>query len=174
MGVADLADRFWRTLRRVHDLDPAKCWSWPGTHTAGGYGVLRRRYAKVYAHRVAYEIAHGPIPDGLVIDLVCRNRLCCNPAHLEAVTTRENSLRGAGITAQLHNMGLCIHGHEVSGANVYVRKRRNGELQHRCRACVLAANKRGLERRRAHLSPNVTRDAVKLLDQSTNANGVTH
>ena len=174
MSAADVADRFWRTLRRVPDLDPAKCWPWPGTRMAKGYGVLRRRYAKVYAHRVSYEIAYGPVPEGLVIDHICRNRLCCNPAHLEAVTTRENAMRGAGLSVQLHNMGICIHGHEVSGSNVYSRLKANGERHDRCRECILESNRKSRERRRGKLSPNVTRDAVRLLDGDVIANDSIH
>lgn len=65
---------------------------------AGGYGLFWiKRGAKWRghsAHRVAYELTHGSAPEGLVIDHLCRNRLCCNPAHLEAVTGLENVRRG--------------------------------------------------------------------------------
>lgn len=69
---------------------PGDCVVFTGCILAG-YG----RFARGYAHRFAYELHHGPIPDGLHIDHLCRVRACCNPDHLEVVTPSENSLRGA-------------------------------------------------------------------------------
>lgn len=67
-------------------------------------GALDRGYGRVgigrkaeYAHRVMFEAANGPIPDGLHIDHLCRNRSCCNPAHLEAVTQAENNRRAMAV-----------------------------------------------------------------------------
>lgn len=68
------------------------CWEWTGAKTAAGYGQFTRR--KEYAHRHAYEDLVGPIPEGLVIDHLCRNPSCVNPDHLEPVTQRENIRRG--------------------------------------------------------------------------------
>lgn len=71
------------------------CWVWTGSLNSGGYGrhsLPGRRV--VPAHRFAYERAHGPIPDGLHIDHLCRNRACVNPAHMEVVTNTENTRRG--------------------------------------------------------------------------------
>jgi len=65
-----------------------------------------------YAHRLAYERARGPIPDGLVIDHLCRNRWCCNPDHLEAVTNEENILRGFSPPAQNARKARCPNNHE--------------------------------------------------------------
>jgi len=78
------------------------CWGWTGAKTKAenGYGQFRggegqgRRRKRVVAHRFAYELAVGPVPHGLVLDHVCRNRLCVNPDHLEPVTMRENTARG--------------------------------------------------------------------------------
>lgn|SRR5438270_7935452 len=69
-----------------------ECWPWRGCVQSKGYGCVGRDLV----HRVVYTITHGPIPDGLTIDHLCRNRRCANPAHLEAVTMKENYERGEG------------------------------------------------------------------------------
>jgi hypothetical protein len=89
-----LADRLWA---KVEKADVDACWEWTGSRTPHGYGQIRESgvgSALVHAHRVAYEAAVGPIPEGLEIDHLCRNRACCNPAHLEPVTHQENIQRG--------------------------------------------------------------------------------
>lgn len=68
---------------------------------------------KRYAHRVAYEAIKGPIPEGLVIDHLCRVRWCCNPEHLEAVTNEENILRGESPPARNARKERCDRGHEL-------------------------------------------------------------
>lgn len=78
----------------------------------------------IAAHRFAYELANGPIPDGLEIDHLCRNRKCVNPAHLQAVSHRENMLRAA----KTH----CLNGHPLTGPNVYLRPDGRGR---ECREC---------------------------------------
>jgi len=93
------------------------CWNWNGWLTLDGYGQCRApRGSKQMAHRVAYEMFVGPIPVGLVIDHLCRNRSCVNPAHLEAVTQRENLARGINANAVKTH---CKRGHEYSKGNTY-------------------------------------------------------
>lgn len=91
----NIADRFWA---RVQTSDGGECWPWTGSKQQGGYGSVSvrvdGRVTSTPAHRMAYTLAKGPIPAGLTIDHLCRNRACCNPAHLEAVTIGENVDRG--------------------------------------------------------------------------------
>jgi len=113
-----------------HNTDA--CLIWPWGLTGGGYGMLRLGRRTMLAHRWAWERAHGPIPEGLQLDHLCRQRACYNPAHLEAVTGRINVRRSpihpAAINARKTH---CIHGHEFTPENTYPRR---GVLRD-CRAC---------------------------------------
>jgi hypothetical protein len=90
-------------VRVRRDAGDAGCWLWVGPIAnsyaasrgkAYAYGAYNHHNRKSYAHRYAYECLVGPIPAGYVLDHVCRERLCVNPAHLEAVTVEENARRG--------------------------------------------------------------------------------
>ena len=71
------------------------CWEWQLGRTGSGYGVCRNLESKqVSAHRFYFEQANGPIPDGLQIDHLCRNRACVDPDHMELVTVAVNVRRG--------------------------------------------------------------------------------
>src|SRR3990167_11482908 len=70
------------------------CWNWIGTKDSSGYGRFRFFYKTILAHRFSYELFVGEIPTGLVIDHLCRNTSCVNPAHLEPVSIYENCRRG--------------------------------------------------------------------------------
>lgn len=74
----------------VHHDPNSGCWLWAGADNGVGYGKFRGKYA----HRVSYEAAKGPIPDGMHLDHLCRIRCCVNPDHLEPVTNAENARRG--------------------------------------------------------------------------------
>jgi hypothetical protein len=77
---------------RGHDTP---CWIWQGTRTVNDYGQLRVGNRSIRAHRFFYEQMVGSVPDGLVLDHLCRVHACVNPKHLEPVTDAENVRRGS-------------------------------------------------------------------------------
>lgn len=130
-------DRFWAKVDRGAD---DACWLWTGCITSRGYGQIRNETdRRVVAHRVAYELLVGPIPEGLTLDHLCRTRACVNPAHLDPVTMRENILRGEAPAASHARQTHCKRGHEFTEANTYRRRDHHGR---QCRACTRARSKR--------------------------------
>ena len=130
-----LIDRFFAQVRITSWTG---CWLWT-SYLTNGYGDIRIDSKMAAAHRVAYELAVRPIPDGLHIDHLCRNRGCCNPAHLEAVTHYENTRRAWAL------MTHCRRGHPFDEENTHWEVNRLGNLARRCRAC---SRDRARERRR--------------------------
>lgn len=129
-----VAERLWAKIDRS---DPNGCWPWTAGTNAVGYGKIADGVGRlVGAHRLAYELVKGPIrEEGVVIDHLCRNTLCCNPDHLEAVTYRENYIRGNGpeITKARHRARThCKNGHEFTEENTFTQTH-NGSRG--CRAC---------------------------------------
>ena len=137
-----------RLLARVTTDPGTGCWLWPTVNARTGYGSIRvagRGSRMALAHRVSYELHVGPIPEGLHLDHLCRNRGCVNPEHLEPVTCRENILRGVGFAATNAVKTHCPAGHPLDGANLYVCPRGT----RKCRACRAEASRRYLQRKRA-------------------------
>lgn len=121
-------DQFWAKVEMTDT-----CWLWTGTRSQAGYGRVSLDNARTTgAHRISYELVVGPIPAGLVLDHLCRNPPCVNPAHLEPVTTRENVLRGESPPAKIIRAGVCPKGHPRNSENLYTYGS-NGH--HRCRPC---------------------------------------
>ena len=106
------------------------CWLWLGEITQNGYSRLKVKDKNIAAHRIAYELFKGPIPEGLVIDHLCRNRCCVNPQHLEAVTQQVNTLRGVSLQSQNAKKVFCVNGHPFSSENTTVNAK--GRT---CKAC---------------------------------------
>ena len=120
---------------------PSGCHVWVGCRNGNGYGrVYVHGAGMCYTHRVAYEYARGEIPEGLVIDHLCRDRACCNPDHMEVVTNRENSLRGDTHAARNAAKTHCLKGHPLSGANLYVNPK-GGRRWRYCRSCARARDR---------------------------------
>lgn len=118
-----------------------KCWIWSGYKNQKGYGALKFRGKSTLAHRAAYELLVGPIPDGLEIDHKCRNRLCVNPLHLEPVTHKENVGRGEDMRlhckrghARVPHSGRCLMCHRLDSA-VAREKKRNPQLPQQLEFC---------------------------------------
>ena len=118
-------------------FDKDSCWLWLGCKSSG-YGQLAAHGGRlIYAHRLSYELAQGPIPEGLQIDHLCRTPACVRPDHLEAVTPRENTMRGDTPARLNLQKTHCPYGHAYDERNTC---RIRGER--RCRACACEKRRR--------------------------------
>ncbi len=115
-----LLERFWSKVEVIG----SGCWEWRGGLATNGYGRFNLGNGKsVPAHRITYNLLKGDIPEGLEPDHLCRNRKCVNPDHIEAVTRRENIMRGL-LPETNRNLQLskthCPQGHPYDKNNTYV------------------------------------------------------
>ena len=134
--------RFERHVERVTETG---CWLWIGNTDRKGYGRffdLARRHG-VLAHRWAYVRFCGAIPAGLTLDHLCRTPCCVNPWHLEPVSNRENSLRGATVAAKNAGKATCPDGHP------YTTIVERGKTRRRCMTCQRAAVRKAMRKARA-------------------------
>ena len=128
-AIRTAAERFETKIAAT----PDGCWAWRGAMMKNGYGrffspVGNDTHRVVLAHRWSYEYHVAPIPDGLQIDHLCRNRWCVNPYHLEPVTNAVNSRRAQSLTH-------CKSGlHEFTEANTI----REATGRRSCRECARA------------------------------------
>jgi hypothetical protein len=135
------AEQFWAGFDPVGD-----CWEWRSPVGDHGYGVVTMQGQKWLTHRLAYTLMVGDIPAGLQIDHLCRNRVCGNPDHLEAVTPRVNTLRSEGLPAKRAKQTVCQRNHALTPENVYLRPDRLGRM---CRQCCAIREARRPPRGRA-------------------------
>jgi hypothetical protein len=143
-----LADRF----AEKHVVADSGCWEWIAGRFGGPngrYGSFSVKKTPVLAHRMAYELFKGPIPPGLQIDHLCRNTICVNPDHLEAVTPRVNVHRSLSPVAANARKTHCIQGHPLSGSNLYVPK----PGVRSCRACRRLSDRRIKAKAKAKIFP---------------------
>ena len=112
---SDTLRRFWEKVDKT-----GSCWRWTAAQNGVGYGRfgIGVRFKNLYAHRLAYLWAKGPIPEGLELDHLCRNRACVNPDHLEAVTRKINIRRSPLVGKTRPKKSHCPQGHELIGPNV--------------------------------------------------------
>lgn len=120
--------RFWA---KVALPDENGCLLWTAAKNSAGYGNFGYGSRTVKAHRFAYEAMAAPIPDGLSLDHLCRNRACVAPDHLEPVTHRTNVLRGESPSALRARLTHCPQGHPYSEENTRVSSRN----ERSCRTC---------------------------------------
>lgn len=133
--------RFWTKVAKGTDDE---CWLWQGALTTTGYGSFKAAGWPGGAHRISYLLLVGPVPEGLVLDHLCRVRNCVNPAHLEPVTSAENTARGLK-AKRTH----CMRGHLFTEESTIVRT--DGRTCRICQRTVRSpeAVRRARERRQA-------------------------
>ena len=123
------SERFWAKVEKRGD---DQCWDWKASQNRNGYGFFKAD-GEVVAHRWSFVQARGPIPPGLTLDHLCRNRGCVNPAHLEIVTRGENVLRGVGLSAANARKTHCVHGHPFNEENTYFWRDGTSRV---CKTCL--------------------------------------
>jgi|ERR1035437_6160 hypothetical protein len=128
-------------LVKKYEIQEDGCWLWVAAKDRGGYGVVRFNGKACRAHRVMYELLIGPIPDGLVIDHLCKVRACVNPVHMEPVTIAENTFRGTIYIRKAEwaaSITHCPFGHPYDESNT--------DYQPHGRRCRQCHNRRERER----------------------------
>lgn len=124
-----------RLTRRVVESSSG-CMEWQGAKSSG-YGVLTVDKQVVYAHRLAYWLAHGPIEPGMVVDHICWNRACTNVSHLQLVSMSANSSR-----QQRTDAIVCKRGHVFDEWNTRIYVDRDGHAHRICRTCNIYRSRR--------------------------------
>ena len=134
-------ERFWSRARKT-----SRCWLWTGERGADGYGRFTRSPTSGtrLAHRIAYELLVGPIPEGMMLDhIVCQNRQCVKPAHLRLVTQSESASQNSRRAKRWSSPLVCRNGHVRTPENTVINSR--GRTV--CRICDRATYRRYYERK---------------------------
>ena len=150
--------RFWKMADRRGDNE---CWPWTGAPTSRGYGRIQTRLSKsTPAHRVSLLLSGRSIPDGMVVDHICRNRMCVNPWHLRTVTPKVNTLENSAAPSAANALKThCKRGHEFTPENTTLIA--TGRT---CRTCREAY---AIEYRKTHRPARVRRESVlRRLDEA--------
>jgi hypothetical protein len=121
------------------------CWLWTGASQESGYGKMWNGSRSEQAHRIAYRVWVGEIPEGQEIDHKCRTPACVNPAHLRAVTHQQNMAVSDAVMGVNSRKTHCIRGHELAGENL--RLYPDGSRQ--CRECLRLHARNAKARKRA-------------------------
>jgi hypothetical protein len=128
-----------RIERKIMPEPNSGCWLWIGVAYTTGYGctvkTVDRQRKYILVHKYVFELLRHKVPSHLQIDHLCRNRICCNPDHLEPVTPRENYLRGFGVGAINARKTHCGKGHPLEGEHIYP-----GQRKRRCIVCSREGN----------------------------------
>lgn len=138
------------------------CWLFTGARTGWGYGNFYMGHRYYGAHKAAYLLFVGPVPEGMEVDHLCHvrtdcaggiecpHRACANPSHLALATHRNNDLRGCGQSAENIRLTHCRRGHAFDEKNTYIPpKTKPGHSRRDCRECRAAAQRRYVRRDRS-------------------------
>lgn len=129
-NVSDLPERI---ANKIQVDQQSNCWRWASVKNSRGYGRVWLNGKVQLTHRAVYSMLIGEIQSGLTLDHICRVVDCCNPAHLEPVSHRENVRRGIGPTAINAAKTHCLRGHALEGDNLDSCHLKRG--QRNCRTC---------------------------------------
>lgn len=163
---ARLPNKFWD---RCYPCPMSGCWIWIGAYSLAGYDRGTRwadcwehhygTLGSTRAHRLAYETLVGPIPDGMIIDHLCRNRICVNPYHLDVCTNTDNLHRSPivmkaewfqwarpkhKVSKYDRDGAVCPRGHLLTPSNIVEVKGKNTGRCHECNLLRWRLRKHGL------------------------------
>lgn len=121
----------WRRLPLSEKLNSltlksGSCWNWQGAKHQCGYGTVTHNGTRSYAHRVSYELAVGPIPEGMRIDHICHTPSCVRPDHLRTVTIKQNAENFGGLNAANKSGYRGVYWHALAG-KWYVQVTHHGQ-----------------------------------------------